>query len=355
MPSTVRNGGPAVGCGCDRTCVTFVTLSPKEVPYDRLVPMRRSLALLLLAAALALAVSSAASAQRPVLLGVLGDAARFQQLTGQQSRVVHRIVGWDQGHTWGSRFPALFGTMGEIPLLGLKTSRNGAEAISPRGIAQGQGDAYLVALNKALAEWGRPAYVRPFGEMNGHWNVYCAFNRDGTARGPTHATAVFRRAFARVYLIVHGGPRVNAELRRLGLPPVAAELAENPKPRVKVIWNPQGYGSPDIPPNSAAAYYPGNRYVDVVGNDLYNQAGKAEWAANERLYAAHPSKPYAIVEWANWGFADPGFVRKMAEFVRTHRRVELVAYYNDARGSTWDIARQAGSRSAYRSAITPLG
>jgi hypothetical protein len=290
-----------------------------------------------------------------VLLGVLGDPARFQVHTGQRSSVVHRIVGWEQGHTWGSRFAPLFASMGEVPLLGLKTSRGGAEAISPRDIAQGKGDAYLVALNAALAAWARPIYVRPFGEMNGHWNVYCAYNRDGTPRGPTHSTTAFKNAFARVYLIAHGGAGVNAALRRLGLPPVAAQLAENPAPRVKVIWNPQGYGNPNIPGNSAAAYFPGNRFVDVVGNDLYNQGNGGEWAANERLYAAYPSKPYAIVEWANWGRDDPAFVSRMAQFARTHPRLELVAYYNGAPGSPWDIARQPASRAAYRGSITPLG
>jgi Glycosyl hydrolase family 26 len=317
-------------------------------------------AIAVLTAAVALAAAGASSSgggveARRVLLGVLGDTARFQAHTGQRSPVIHRIVGWDQGHTWGSRFGPLFATMGEVPLLGLKTSRGGAEAITPRAIAQGTGDAYLVALNGAVAEWSRPIYVRPFGEMNGHWNVYCAFNRDGTSRGPTHSTAAFRNAFARVYLILHGGPGVNTALRRLGLPPVTAALAENPPARIKVIWNPQGYGNPDIPGNRAAAYYPGDRYVDVVGNDLYNQGNGGEWAANERLYDAHRSKPYAVVEWANWGRDDAAFVRRMAEFVRTHRRVELVAYYNGAAGSPWDIARQPASRAVYRSVITPLG
>jgi hypothetical protein len=320
----------------------------------------RRVALGVVAVAAVLACGSSPSGEgaveaRRVLLGVLGDAARFQLHTGQQSSVVHRIVGWEQGHTWGSRFGPLFATMGEVPLLGLKTSRGGAEAITPRDIAQGKGDAYLVALNAALAAWARPIYVRPFGEMNGHWNVYCAFNRDGTSRGPTHSTTAFKNAFARVYLIVHGGAGVSAALRRLGLPPVAAALAENPAPRVQVIWNPQGYGNPDIPANSAAAYFPGNRYADVVGNDLYNQGNGGEWAANERLYAAHPSKPYAIVEWANWGRDEPSFVHRMAAFARTHRRVELVAYYNGGGGSPWDIARQPASRAAYRGSITPLG
>jgi hypothetical protein len=45
----------------------------------------------------------------------------------------------------------------------------------------------------------------------------------------------------------------------------------------------------------------------------------------------------------------------MADFVRTHRRVELLAYYNGRPGSPWDIATQPHSRVAYRRLIVPLG
>ena len=50
-------------------------------------------------------------------------------------------------------------------------------------------------------------------------------------------------------------------------------------PMTRVVWNPQGFGAPDIPGNSAQAYYPGDAYVDVVGDDLYDLRGKAEWDA----------------------------------------------------------------------------
>jgi hypothetical protein len=123
-----------------------------------------------------------------------------------------------------------------------------------------------------------------------------------------------------------------------------------------VIWNPQGYGSPDVPGNRAAAYYPGNRYVDVVGNDLYDIGGKAEWDANARLYKAHPSKPYAFPEWGLWGIDDPKFIRQMAKFVKTHRRVELLSWFNGVyAGSIFDLASKPKSRRAYRALITPLG
>ena len=56
--------------------------------------------------------------------------------------------------------------------------------------------------------------MRPFAEMNGYWNAYSAFNQNGSPRDAAHSTAAFRKAFARVYLILHGGPGVNARLAR---------------------------------------------------------------------------------------------------------------------------------------------
>ena len=92
----------------------------------------------------------------------------------------------------------------------------------------------------------------------------------------------------------------------------------------------------------------------MVGNDLYDIRGKAEWAANEALYRAHATKPYAFPEWGLWGLDDPAFVRQMADFVRTHRRTELLAYFESAPGSIFDLAGKPRSKAAYRQLISPL-
>jgi len=197
-------------------------------------------------------------------------------------------------------------------------------------------------------------YIRPMPEMNGHWNVYCAFSSDGTSRGPKYSTAAFRRAFARIALLAHGGPaqELNAKLRRLGEPGVAADL---PRTQARIVWNPQGFGAPDIPANSAQAYYPGDAYVDVVANDLYDQSFKAAWSDNDALYAGHPSKPFAIPEWGLWGIDDPAYVEHMAAFVKSHPRIEFLSYFSSNPGSIWDLSTKPRSRATYRRVISPLG
>lgn len=306
---------------------------------------------------MALATWAAASAAAPagkVALGVLGGAARFQQLTGQRSTVRHVLAGWDQ--LGSSR--NILAALRPIPLLGIGTGPPGTRGvISPLAIAQGEGDAQLFVLNAALAEFGSPAYVRPLPEMNNHHRPFSAFNENGSPRGPAYATAAFRKAFARIYLILHGGPasQINRKLRRLGLPPLGPSTPELATPDVSVVWNPQGYGSPDIPANSAQAYYPGDAYVDVVANDLYDQRFNAAWDANEALYRAHPSKRFGIAEWGLWSVDDPAFVERMATFVKTHPRTEFLVYYSGRPGSPWDLATKPRSRSAYRALISPLG
>ena len=315
-------------------------------------------------ACLAFAGSSGASSsgQAP-LLGIRGNVSRFDGLTGQNSRVVHLIVGWGQGQTWGTPLVPLLSSMDPTPMLALNTTAkwpSRAEAITPQQIALGQGDSYLVAINAAISTHGSTVYLRPFGEMNGHWNLYCAFTKSGQVK-PGHQTSWFRKAFARVYLIEHGGTLdgIDAKLAALRMPPVGGGavggLPSNPFPDLRIIWSPQGYGAPNIPGNSAQAYYPGDRFVDIVGDDLYDIRGKAEWAAADSLYKAHPGKPFAFPEWGLWGVDDPAFIRRMGAFVRSHRRTELIAYFESAPGSIFDLASKPLSAAEYRRDITPLG
>jgi hypothetical protein len=307
--------------------------------------------LVVLFAALALAACLPAAASRSeaaarVQLGVLGSPARFQQQTGQRSTVVHSFIGWHQPNT----IPKLLAQLAPLPMIAIKTGG----VVSPLDIAQGRGDSFLLALNRALADFGATVYVRPMPEMNGHWNEYSAFTKTGSSKGPRYSTQAFRRAFARIALIARGGPAasVNKQLRRLGGPGVTGDL---PVTAARMVWNPQGYGAPDIPANAPKAYYPGDAYVDVVANDLYDQGFKAAWEANDALYAAHPRKPYAIAEWGLWGIDDPAYVERMAAWVKSHSRTELLAYFSSRPGSLWDLASKPRSRAAYRRTITPLG
>jgi hypothetical protein len=302
------------------------------------------------AAVLAAAALIAPAAHAGVILGVHGNPARFAAQTGQQSQIRHMFITYGNG----AALHRVVSKMGPVPLLALNTT----SSETPRAIALGQTDQFLFQLNSTIASWpGDRFYVRPFPEMNAYWVKSCAYNRDGSVRGAAYSTRWNRKALARITVILRGGTHdvVDAQLATLGLPGISADLPVT-TPKLRMVWNPQGFGAPDVPGNSAQAYYPGDEYVDVVGDDLYDLRGHgATWTAAEKLYKAHPSKPYAFPEWGVWGFDDPGFVRAMAQFVKRHRRIEFIAYFSGDPGSVWDLATKPASRAAYRALITPLG
>jgi hypothetical protein len=327
-----------------------------------------AVALAAAAAILALAVSSAggtgehAAAGPTRLLGISGDLPRFRDQTGQDSQVHQAFLGWGQGVSWGSPFAVLLQSFGPIPMLHLGTDgRNRKEAINPGRIAAGQGDGYLIALNRAIAEWNKAVYIRPLAEMNNAGTLYAGYRPNGQPKGAQYAPQTYAKAFARIYLILHGGSLdvVNRRLGALGLPPVrGGELLPNPFPRLRVLWSPLASDAPRVPGNAAARYYPGRTYVDVEGGDIYDErlTDTAPWAGLEALFRAARAhgKPFAVPEWGLSGVDDPAFVRHMCSFAKTHPATELFAFYESRAGSSFDLQPKPLSRAAYRACMTPL-
>jgi hypothetical protein len=295
--------------------------------------------------------------------GVSGDPARFETLTGQKSLVDQAFLAWGQGQTFGSPFPSLFAAFGPTPMIHLGTAgRNGKEAITPGAIAAGRGDAYLLDLNQTIGTWGKGIYVRPMAEMNNPGNLYAGYMLSGRPRDAAHSPASYRKAFARIYVILHGGTvaSVNAKLRALGLPPLAAAgtVASNPFPRLRIVWSPLAGGRPNVPGNAPAMYYPGTAYVDVDGADIYDEAltDDAPWAELEALYrlALSHHKPFSLPEWGLIGVDDPAFIKHVCKFLSTHRATEMQAYFEGHPGSVLDLASKPKSKAMYRQCLTPL-
>lgn len=200
------------------------------------------------------------------------------------------------------------------------------ELITPLGIARGEGDRYLLSLNRRIAEAGEPVYVRLLAEMNQANNGYSAFDRNGRSRGPAHSTKAFRSAWRRSALILRGGPvaAIDAKLRALHLPPVQGDGEDLPQPQVALLWVPQTEGSPAIAANAPRAYWPGGAYVDWVGTDFYSRFPNFDKL--ERFYDEFRGKPFVFGEWAIWGRDDPAFVRRFFSWIAAHPRVQMQLY-----------------------------
>jgi hypothetical protein len=302
--------------------------------------MRRALPLLALVALLVSVAGASGAGSKPTL-GITGNVARFKVQTGQSSTVVQAFLAWGQGQSFGSPFNVLFQSLQPIPMIHLGTLARGTskkQVITTTQIAAGKGDGYLVALNQAVSQWGRAIYIRPMAEMNNHGNPW-------SGNPPA-----YRKAFARISLIVHGGSSVNAKLASLGMPGVRGSLAANPFPRVRVLWSPLAGG------DDPAQYWPGDEYVDVGGGDIYKEAGaQPPWDKFNALYAfarAH-HKPFSVPEWGLFGVDDKPFVQTMCEFLKSHP-TETEEFFDSKPGSIFDLQPKSQSRAEYAACITPF-
>jgi hypothetical protein len=226
------------------------------------------------------------------------------------------------------------------------------EAVTPREIATGQGDRYLINTNRRIAAYGNPTYVRFLAEMNQTNNGYCAYNRDGSSRGRSHSTASFKQAWRRATLILRGGPvaEIDAKLAALRLPPLPAGTADLPEPQLAMLWVPQTEGTPNTHANRARAYWPGGGYVDWVGTDFYSKF--PNFADLETFYRDFPRKPFVFGEWALWDGDDAGFVRRFFGWVNTHKRVRMLLYNQGNRADgPFRLTRYPQSRKAIKQAL----
>jgi hypothetical protein len=204
--------------------------------------------------------------------------------------------------------------------------------LSPRDIAQGKGDAFLVGLNGLLAEHGQVTYLRPLSEMNNGNNSYAPYDPSGRSRGRANSVGAFKSAWRRVALISRGGPvaAIDARLRRLRMPPVRTDAAELPRPPVALMWVPLSFGNPEIPKNHPRHFWPGAEYVDWVGTTWYSPFKASSAMQSFYSYPLWRSKPFVFAEWGVWGRDDPGFVRQFFGFVKGHPRVRMAVYYQSA-------------------------
>src|SRR4051794_35746920 len=168
---------------------------------------------LVLAAALALLLAAPARADvfgppsGKVFTGVTGSTSTslYSSQVGKRPAVFGFFTQW-----WGNNQFIFDSARASGSRLMLHISTNHGygepEKVTPLGIARGVGDGYLLSLNRKLADYGEPVYIRLMAEMNQTNNAYCAFNANGSRRDAAHSTKAFKNAWRRSTLILRGGP-----------------------------------------------------------------------------------------------------------------------------------------------------
>jgi hypothetical protein len=265
--------------------------------------------------------------------GVTGQFTEFSELVGKHPAVIESFRAWgtDLGgaiRRWQSAISR--------PILHISTadSTDGHELIDPREIARGYGDDYLMQLNYQFWSRGIRGYVRPLGEPNRCLNVYAAYDCGGNLRGAEHKPYWYKRAFRRMYILLHGGGKVekiDARLAKAGLPPLRSATGTLPGglPRapIAVIWSPLPSGAPATKANRPDRFYPGAAYTDWAGTDFYS--AYPEWKALTYLYNRYRGKPFVLTEWGLESSDDPRFVKRLFVWARRHRRCKMLVYYQD--------------------------
>lgn len=297
--------------------------------------------------------------------GAVRDFNSFRRQVKAHPAVLQEFFHWDVSLT-GSKATNRWRKTNTLGVVSMSTKlpANGRPDISPEAIAKGRGDHYLLRLNEITGNLSRPTYMRLMPEMNGYWNPYAAFNADGSRRGKRYTTGDFKRAWRRTVLIVQGGSRerVNRKLRRNHLPRILrARSNRDPvydnrdvprmleRPKIAFMWVPQTFGSPNVPGNQPQDYWPGARFVDWVGADIFSKFQTA-FDDLQAFYRRYDDKPFVIGEYSPWD-ADPGgaFTRRLLDWSEKHRRVRMLIYYRSVTADNeFSINRYPGARSVLR-------
>jgi hypothetical protein len=298
----------------------------------------------------------------------LRDFAHFRRQVRAHPAVLQEFYHWDVSLPASGAFKRWdrSRTLGVVSMSTKLPARGGSE-ITPAQIAAGLGDHYLLRLNQSIESRGEPVYIRLFPEMNGHWNPYCAFNADGSSRGGDHRPQKLVEAWRRTVIIVRGGARrvINRRLRKSGMPRIYRAKSNRDRiyerrdvPRrldpapVSFMWVPQTFGSPNIPGNQPEDYWPGRRFVDWVGADIYSKFATA-FDDLRRFQQRYRRYPFVIGEYSPWDNDFSGaFTRKLLGWARRHQRVRMLIYYRSVTAdNAFYITHYPGARRELRQAL----
>jgi hypothetical protein len=280
-----------------------------------------------------------------------GAPAAFARQSGKHPAIYQYFIQWRAQPRDVNFYAGLMRTAaaaGSRSMFHVSTAGTG---LTPRSIAQGKGDVFLVAMNWLAAIDGHPVYLRLLSEMNNGSNPYSAYTLSGRSRGRAYTTRQFKRAWRRAVLVIRGGSlaTIDRKLARLHMPPVRTAAAALPRPQVAFLWVPLSFGNPEIPRNHPKHWWPGSKYVDWVGTTWYSPYLAVKAMDRFYRYPLWRHKPFAFGEYGVWGAESTKFIRLFFRFVRTHRRVRLISYYQSANlKPAFRLSTHPRSRAALR-------
>lgn len=208
--------------------------------------------------------------------------------------------------------------MGRVVELTLQTTiqKDGKVVDLTKNILDGEYKTYFENYAKALKELNYPVLFRLNNEMNGDWCMYSAYHYGKDAD-------VYIALYRHLYEVFE------------------SQGANN----VIYVWNPNDKSFPDFSWNSYMAYYPGDKYVDIVGLTGYNTGNYYSgeyWHSFERIYdnfyysyANRFNHPFMITEFgsSSHGGDKALWIEEMFKTLPKYDRLKVAVWWS---GIDWD-------------------
>lgn len=179
-------------------------------------------------------------------------------------------------------------------------------------ILDGNYDVFLKSMAKDIADFGHPVFVRLFNEMNGDWCNYSAYH---TSRD----TMIFKEVYQYIWNIF---------------------ADEGAGANTIWIWNPNGGSFPNYTWNDQRCYYPGDKYVDIVGITAYNTGNyykdekwtefKAKYDPLYKEITSQYEQPLFITEFscAEKGGDKVAWINSMFNDIRAYGKIKVAIWWD---------------------------
>ena len=254
------------------------------------------------------------------------NLSNFQQKIGKKLAVVLWYIHWLD--PFPNKEADIVYANGSVPLITWEpwiTHKLGALD----AIATGCYEDYVKRFIQAAKDWGKPIFLRFAHEMNGNWYPW-----DGEHNGQFLGSKKYKEVWIYLY-------NVRSELK-----------ADN----IKLVWCVNNSSVPDTSWNKAAAYYPGDQYVDWIGMDGYNW-GYRKWEDFDSVFGgvykelvSLTQKPIMIGEFgsAAHGGSKAEWIADAFNKIKTkYPSVKVFCWFNIDKERDWRVDSSQKAEAAF--------
>lgn len=202
-------------------------------------------------------------------------------------------------------------------------------------IVAGKHDTYIRTWASLIRDLREPVLLRFANEMNGDWDPWSVY-----FYGFDHD--LFIKAWRRIHDIFQSEGATNAIW----------------------VWNPHDRSYPSFTWNDPHLYYPGDKYVDIVGLTGYNTGPRAgdPWRGFDEIYGGlyadylnrYPAKPMMITEFASdeYGGDKAAWIRDAFQAIRRYPAIRMAVWF-DFPWWKWDyrIASSPAAEKAFAESL----